>query len=89
MTRAPEDAEPPVRLSDYVLGNDPDGDTLFGGIMDGIMDALRTSFPNPAILTDPWTGVQTLAANTGEDMTYDLLPPAATKNQRTHRWMLP
>jgi hypothetical protein len=66
----------------FMSSNDPDGDTLFAGIMDGIMDALRTSFPNPAILTDPWTGVQTLAANTGEDMTYDLLPPAATKNQR-------
>ena len=66
----------------FMASNDPDGDILFGGIMDGIMDALRTSFPNPALMTDPYTGVVTQAANTGEQMSYELYPPAATKNQR-------
>lgn len=66
----------------FMASSDPDGDTLFGGIMDGIMDALRTSFPNPALATDPYTGVVTQMANTGEQMTYELYPPAATKNQR-------
>ncbi len=66
----------------FMASNDTDADTLFGGIIDGIMAALRTSYPNPAILTDPYTGVQSQAADAGEQMTYEDLPARATKNQR-------
>jgi hypothetical protein len=66
--------------------NDPDADTLFAGIMDGAMAALRYSFPNPAILTDPYTGAQTQAANTGEEMTYEKLPPQAISDERLTLW---
>jgi hypothetical protein len=36
----------------------PEGDTLFPGIVDRIMRALRTAWPNPTILTDPSDGEQ-------------------------------
>ena len=70
----------------YLASDDPEGDILFAGVLDGIMAQLRYSYPNPAILTDPYTGVQTQAANTGEEMVYDLLPPQATRNQRVNLW---
>lgn len=69
----------------FQASDDPEADTLFGGIMDGIMDALRTAWPMPAILTDPYTGNQTQAVNAGEGMTYELYPPYATKSQRIQR----
>lgn len=65
----------------FMASNDPDADTLFGGIMDGIMASLRTCAA-PANLTDPWTGTLTQMVNAGEEMTYDQLPARATKNQR-------
>jgi hypothetical protein len=70
----------------YMASDDPEGDTLFGGIMDGIMKALRTAWPMPVILTDPYDGSQTQAVNAGEDMSYTRLPPQATKNQRFNLW---
>lgn len=66
--------------------NDPDADTLFPGYVDALMNALRTSFPNPALLTDPWTGVVTQLANTGEDMAYDSPPPRSVSDQRYLRY---
>lgn len=70
----------------YMASDDPEGDTLFGGIMDGIMKALRLAWPMPAVLTDPYDGSQTQAINVGEDMSYQRLPPQATNNQRFNLW---
>ena len=70
----------------YMAGDDPEGDNLFAGIMDGIMKALRTAWPMPAILTDPYDGTQTQAVNAGEEMQYERLPPQATKDQGITLW---
>ena len=70
----------------YMAGDDPEARTLFAGIMDGIMAELRTAWPMPAILTDPYNGNQTQAVNAGEDMSYTRLPPQATKDQGINLW---
>jgi hypothetical protein len=48
--------------------DDPEGDSIFPGIVDAAMAALRTAYPMPAIITDPYTGAQTQASNIGESM---------------------
>lgn len=65
---------------------DPEADTLFPGMVDRIMRALRTAWPNPAILTDPYDGEQSQAADTGEEMWADIDPPHALKSQRYLRY---
>lgn len=70
----------------FLEGDDPEADTLFPGICDGIMSALRTAWPMPAILTDPYTGAQTQAVNAGENMRYEIYPPSATRSQRWNRY---
>lgn len=65
---------------------DPEADTLFPGIVDAIMAALRASMPNPATLTDPYTGEISLAADTGEEMWGDIEPPRSLENQRYLRY---
>lgn len=66
--------------------DDPDGDTLFTGYMDALLDALRTAWPMPAILADPWTGEQTQAVNTGEEMSWDPQVPHTLADQRYLRF---
>ena len=52
---------------------DADADTLFPGMVDAIMYALRTDTPNPyEALTDPWTGQLTQLANVGETQSYQI-----------------
>jgi hypothetical protein len=69
-----------------IANDDPDADTLFGGILDGAMKALRYAWPDPAILTDPYDGTLTQAVNAGEEMSYDKLPPQAAVTQRMTLW---
>lgn len=45
-------------------------DPLFPGIVDTIMFALRTSLPNPAEMTDPFTGQVSTIYNVGETQKY-------------------
>ena len=45
-------------------------DPLFPGIVDTIMFALRTSLPNPAPMTDPYTGQTSTIYNVGEQIKY-------------------
>ena len=45
-------------------------DPLFPGIVDTIMFALRTSLPNPAEMTDPYTGQTSTIYNVGESQKY-------------------
>ena len=70
----------------YMAGDDPEARTLFGGILDGIMKKLRTAWPMPAVMTDPYDGTQTQAVNAGEDMSYERWPPQATKDQGINLW---
>ena len=60
-------------------------DLLFGGVIEGIMSALRT-FPAPVMITDPNTGQQTRLVDTGERMAYHYLPRHSIKNQRMLRY---
>lgn len=66
--------------------DDPEADTLFPGMVDRVMKALRFSWPNPAVLTDPYDGTQSWAADTGEEMWADIDPPHSLKNQRYLRY---
>ena len=66
--------------------SDPDVDTSFPAALDAVMDALRTSYPNPALVTDPYTGRVTQMVNCGEQMTYDYVPPHSTADQRQLRF---
>ncbi len=45
-------------------------DPLFPGIVDTIMGALRYSLPNPAEMTDPYTGLVSTIYNVGEVLKY-------------------
>lgn len=49
--------------------DDPDADNQFPGIVDAVMAALRTS-PDPQVVTDPYTNVQSQLIDVGERMTY-------------------
>lgn len=54
----------------FQQGDDPDADSMFPGIVDAAMAALRTS-PDPiggVPITDPWTGQQTSLFDVGEVM---------------------
>ena len=46
---------------------DPVANTLFPGMVDAIMAALRVS-ADPVTVTDPWTGVETVLVDVGETM---------------------
>jgi len=63
----------------------PDGDLLFGGVIETVMAALRTG-QAPAPVTDPFTGTVTTLVDTGEKMTYHYLPRHSIKNQRMLRY---
>jgi len=43
---------------------------LFAGMIDAVMEALRTAVPNPALITDPVTQAVTQIVDTGEVITY-------------------
>lgn len=45
-------------------------DPLFPAIVDTIMLALRTSQPNPAVMTDPYSGITSTIYNVGERQKY-------------------
>jgi hypothetical protein len=66
--------------------SDTEIDTSFPALLDAVMDALRTSYPNPAQVTDPYTGRVTQMVNCGEQMTYTYVPPHSTADQRTLRF---
>ena len=50
----------------YFMANDePDSDSLFPGVVDAVMAALRTS-EDPALITDPYTGMESNLYDVGE-----------------------
>jgi hypothetical protein len=64
--------------------HDPDIDINFAGLVDAVMDALRTCI-DPAVginATDPFTGRQSVIINVGEEMSYDITTMRSTADQR-------
>jgi len=57
-------------------GDDEDADSMFPGIVDAAMSALRTAYPMPALATDPYTGAETLISNIGEVQDYQIVVSA-------------
>jgi hypothetical protein len=55
----------------FQADDDPDADSLFPGIVDAVMAALRTS-PDSETLTDPYTGGQSTLYDLGEQITYQI-----------------
>lgn len=51
-------------------GDDPLTGSIWLGVIDAVMAALRTAYPMTADVTDPWTGTETTVADAGEKMTY-------------------
>lgn len=60
-------------------------DPLFPGIVETIMFALRTCQPNPAEMTDPYTGQTSTIYNIGEDIKYRI-GVEATADERWLRY---
>ena len=54
----------------YIVWMGANDDPLFPAIIDFAMAALRTAYPMPVIVADPYTGVQTQVVNVGEDQDY-------------------
>lgn len=66
----------------YPLSDEePDSDSAFPGVIDAVMATLRT-VPNPVVITDPLTGVQSQLANTGEKIDWEMAAPQALSAQR-------
>jgi hypothetical protein len=65
---------------------DDDTDILFPGYMDALCSALRTAYPMPAVLTDPWTGAVTNLVDLGEKITWDSPPPRALADEQYLRY---
>jgi hypothetical protein len=51
--------------------DDPESDTLFPGIIEAVMQALRTS-PDPAQVSDPYSGVVSTFVDVGEHMSWEV-----------------
>ena len=69
----------------FSSNNGRQADPLFPGIVDTIMFALRTSQPNPAEMTDPYTGQTSTIYNVGEDQKYRI-GVEATADERWLRY---
>ncbi len=70
----------------FQAGDDPDADSMFPGIVDAAMAALRTS-PDPISgvqITDPWTGMTSSLFDVGEVMRGRVVV-SATANQGINR----
>ena len=52
--------------------DDTESDTLFPGIVEAVMQALRTS-PDPAQVSDPYSGVVSTFVDVGEQMTWEIM----------------
>ena len=64
--------------------DDPESDTLFPGIVEAVMQALRTS-PDPAQVSDPYSGAISTFVDVGEHMAWELVINAV-ENQAYNRY---
>jgi hypothetical protein len=65
---------------------DPAVDTNFIGVVDAVMQALRSALDPLYYYTDALTGQQSEIYAIGEKMTYELAPPRATTQERMLRF---
>ncbi|GAA4626880.1 hypothetical protein GCM10023196_036930 [Actinoallomurus vinaceus] len=65
--------------------SDPDADSAFPSIVDAVLNALRTS-PDPAIVTDPDSGMTVELCGVGEDMSWQLGPVRSVADERYLRY---
>lgn len=82
-TKAIEHTVPVYLVWDGGSPTDPVVNTLFPGMVDAVMAALRVA-PDPALITDPWTGQQTQLVDIGERISY-LTSLRALEPQRLQR----
>jgi hypothetical protein len=67
----------------FQADDDPQADSLFPGVVDAVMDALRTC-EDPAVIIDPYTGNDSQLIDLGERMTYEIVV-SALEDQRYNR----
>ena len=60
------------------MGSADDDQTgaIWLGIVDAVMAALRTAYPNPVVITDPYTQAESQVADVGEKMHYRIVVSA-------------
>jgi hypothetical protein len=67
----------------FQADDDPQADSLFPGVVDAVMDALRTC-EDPARIIDPYTGGDSQLIDLGERMTYEIVV-SALEDERYNR----
>ena len=68
----------------FQADDDPQADSLFPGIVDAVMFALRTS-EDPDVIVDPYTAQASQLIDVGEDMTYEIVI-SALEDERYNRY---
>lgn len=61
----------------FMADDDPQADSLFPGMVDAVMEQLRTS-EDPVPLTDPYSGQQSTLYDLGERMSYQITVSAVS-----------
>ena len=67
----------------FQADDDPQADSLFPGVVDAVMDALRTS-EDPMVIIDPYTGNDSQLIDLGERMSYEIVV-SALEDERYNR----
>ena len=68
----------------FQADDDPQADSLFPGIVDAVMFALRTS-EDPAVVVDPYTAQSSELIDVGENQTYEIVI-SALEDERYNRY---
>lgn len=74
-----------IYLVYFEADDDPDADSLFPGMVDWIMNALRLSQDTTPVLLDPWTNRESYLIDVGEQMDYQITVRALA-DQRHNRY---
>ena len=74
-----------VYITWFSTGGGTQQDPIFPAMVDAVMNALRFSQPNPAVVTDPNTNLSWTIYNVGEEMTYRT-GMASTADERQKRY---
>ena len=80
----PLEHELEIFLVYFGQNDDTEADTLFPGIVEAVMQALRTS-PDPWQQQDPYSGVVSTFVDVGEQMTWEVVINAV-ENQAYNRY---
>lgn len=80
-----DDHELDIWVAWFGEDTDPYADTAFPSIIDSIMFTLRTS-PDPGLVTDPDTGVESWMVGVGENLTWEMAGVRSVEDQRWLRY---